>query len=66
MHRMSGATRGDTLSCVFGPTPIPRYSQLAHSCGDASQRLPGSLLPSIEPLMAEFDATRFTLAGMFT
>ncbi len=49
---------------IFGSTPIPRYVQLAELL---RQRLakgrwpPGSLLPSIEDLMAEFDVARVTV-----
>ena len=49
---------------IFGSTPIPRYVQLAELI---RQRVakghwpPGSLLPSIEHLMAEFDVARVTV-----
>jgi GntR family transcriptional regulator len=49
---------------IFGSTPIPRYLQLAELI---RQRVakgrwpPGSLLPSIEHLMAEFDVARVTV-----
>jgi GntR family transcriptional regulator len=49
---------------IFGTTPIPRYVQLADLF---RQRVakglwpPGSLLPSIEQLMAEFDVARVTV-----
>ncbi len=49
---------------IFGATPIPRYVQLAELI---RQRVakghwpPGSLLPSIEHLMAEFDVARVTV-----
>ena len=49
---------------IFGSTPIPRYLQLAELI---RQRLakgrwpPGSQLPSIEHLMAEFDVARVTV-----
>jgi GntR family transcriptional regulator len=49
---------------IFGATPIPRYVQLAELI---RQRIakghwpPGSLLPSIEHLMAEFDVARVTV-----
>ena len=49
---------------IFGSTPIPRYLQLAEL---VRQRVakghwpPGSLLPSIEHLMAEFDVARVTV-----
>lgn len=49
---------------IFGSTPIPRYVQLADLF---RQRVakdvwpPGSVLPSIEQLMAEFDVARVTV-----
>jgi len=49
---------------IFGSTPIPRYVQLA---GLFRQRVdkgiwpPGSVLPSIEQLMAQFDVARVTV-----
>ena len=49
---------------IFGSTPMPRYLQLA---GLIRQRVakgywpPGSLLPSIEHLMVEFDVARVTV-----
>ena len=49
---------------IFGSTPIPRYVQLAELI---RQRVtkgrwpPGSLLPSIEDLMVEFDVARVTV-----
>lgn len=49
---------------IFGSTPIPRYVQLAEVL---RQRLdkghwgPGSLLPSIDQLMQEFDVARVTV-----
>ena len=49
---------------IFGSTPIPRYLQLAELI---RQRVakghwpPGSRLPSIEHLMAEFDVARVTV-----
>ena len=49
---------------IFGSTPIPRYLQLAELI---RQRVakghwpPGSQLPSIEHLMAEFDVARVTV-----
>ena len=49
---------------IFGSTPIPRYVQLAEL---VRQRVtkghwpPGSMLPSIEHLMQEFDVARVTV-----
>ena len=49
---------------IFGSTPIPRYLQLAEL---VRQRVakghwpPGSMLPSIEHLMQEFDVARVTV-----
>jgi GntR family transcriptional regulator len=49
---------------IFGSTPIPRYLQLAEL---VRQRVtkghwpPGSMLPSIEHLMREFDVARVTV-----
>lgn len=49
---------------IFGSTPIPRYLQLAEL---VRQRVvkghwpPGSMLPSIEQLMDEFDVARVTV-----
>ena len=54
----------NTRHSIFGATPIPRYLQLAELI---RQRVakghwpPGSLLPSIEHLMAEFDVARVTV-----
>ena len=49
---------------IFGSTPIPRYVQLAELIRQRLAKgrwLPGSLLPSIEHLMAEFDVARVTV-----
>ena len=49
---------------IFGSTPIPRYLQLAELIRQRLAKgrwLPGSLLPSIEHLMAEFDVARVTV-----
>jgi GntR family transcriptional regulator len=49
---------------IFGATPIPRYLQLAELLRQRVAKghwLPGSLLPSIEHLMAEFDVARVTV-----
>jgi GntR family transcriptional regulator len=49
---------------IFGSTPIPRYVQLAELIRQrvAKGHWPlGSLLPSIEHLMAEFDVARVTV-----
>jgi GntR family transcriptional regulator len=49
---------------IFGSTPIPRYVQLAELIRQrvAKDHWPaGSLLPSIEQLMTEFDVARVTV-----
>jgi GntR family transcriptional regulator len=49
---------------IFGSTPIPRYVQLAELIRRRLAKgrwLPGSQLPSIEDLMAEFDVARVTV-----
>jgi len=49
---------------IFGSTPIPRYVQLAevfrHRLGKGHWG-PGSILPSIDQLMQEFDVARVTV-----
>jgi GntR family transcriptional regulator len=61
---MFEASRMSTGHRIFGSTPIPRYVQLAELL---RQRVakghwpPGTLLPSIEHLMAEFDVARVTV-----
>jgi GntR family transcriptional regulator len=49
---------------IFGSTPIPRYLQLAELIRQRVAKEhwpPGSLLPSIEHLMREFDVARVTV-----
>lgn len=49
---------------IFGATPIPRYVQLAELFRERVNRgfwRPGSILPSIEQLMAEFGVSRVTV-----
>jgi GntR family transcriptional regulator len=49
---------------IFGATPIPRYVQLAalfRQRVDKGIWPPGSVLPSIEQLMAQFDVARVTV-----
>lgn len=49
---------------IFGATPIPRYVQLAdlfRQRVDKGEWLPGSKLPSIDELMAQFDVARVTV-----
>ena len=49
---------------IFGSTPIPRFVQLAELIRQRVAKAhspPGSLLPSIEHLMAEFDVARVTV-----
>ena len=49
---------------IFGDTPIPRYVQLADLFRqrlDKGVWLPGSVLPSIEQLMEEFEVARVTV-----
>ena len=49
---------------IFGSTPIPRYVQLAELVRqrvDKGHWPPGSMLPSIEQLMQEFDVARVTV-----
>jgi GntR family transcriptional regulator len=49
---------------IFGSTPIPRYVQLAdlfRQRVDKGEWPPGSRLPSIEELMAQFDVARVTV-----
>jgi GntR family transcriptional regulator len=49
---------------IFGSTPIPRYIQLAalfRQRVDKGHWPPGSVLPSIDQLMAEFDVARVTV-----
>jgi GntR family transcriptional regulator len=49
---------------IFGSTPIPRYVQLAELFRqriDKGHWLPGSVLPSIEQLMQEFEVARVTV-----
>lgn len=49
---------------IFGSTPIPRYVQLAdffRQRVDKGEWAPGSKLPSIDELMAQFDVARVTV-----
>src|SRR5690606_36596657 len=49
---------------IYGATPIPRYVQLAELFRERVNRgfwRPGSILPSIEQLMAEFGVSRVTV-----
>lgn len=49
---------------IFGATPIPRYVQLAdlfRQRVDKGEWGPGSTLPSIDELMAQFDVARVTI-----
>src|SRR5688572_27152208 len=65
IHRMFEASRmANTSHRIFGSTPIPRYLQLAELVRQrvAKGHWPsGSILPSIEQLMKEFDVARVTV-----
>lgn len=55
---------GETGHRIFGATPIPRYVQLADLFRqrlDKGEWGPGTVLPSIDELMAQFDVARVTV-----